>query len=199
LVLKIKNVGVNDGKRFAFMDGLGFRPGPLGLARAEKIFQVRCTMRRKEHDRRRRDETLLARVMSEPVLAELLPRLSYLEPDDPDSLQYFHEVQDFLVTPEGNAGIKFKPRPLASLLGDASVTDADVNLFVALEKRRRNTWYFFAKVLFQGAVHREWSEKVSDFLNDHGWMCRTGKRLRVWSVAQVQEGFMALLGLGYRF
>jgi len=141
LVLKIKNVGVNDGKRFAFMDGLGFRPGPLGLARAEKIFQVRCTMRRKEHDRRRRDETLLARVMSEPVLAELLPRLSYLEPDDPDSLQYFHEVQDFLVTPEGNAGIKFKPRPLASLLGDASVTDADVNLFVALEKRRRNTWY----------------------------------------------------------
>ena len=156
-------------------------------------------MRRKEHDRRRRDETLLARVMSEPVLAELLPRLSYLEPDDPDSLQYFHEVQDFLVTPEGNAGIKFKPRPLASLLGDASVTDADVNLFVALEKRRRDTWYFFVKVLFGGAIQREWSEKVSDLLRDHGWMRRTGKRLRVWSVAQVQEGFMALLGLGYRF
>ena len=191
LVLKIKNVGVNDGKRFAFMDGLGFRPGPLGLARAEKIFQVRCTMRRKEHDRRRRDETLLARVMSEPVLAELLPRLSYLEPDDPDSLQYFHEVQDFLVTPEGNVGIRFKDK----LLDYDGFRAADANPVVILEKRRNGTWYFFVKVLFRGSLDREWSEKLSDRLNDHGWMRRTGRRLRAWDVQRVQGGFLNLFGV----
>ncbi len=153
--------------------------------------------KRREKDRLRRERELLARVMAQPVLAELLPRSPYLEPDDPDSQWYFGEVQDFLFTPEGHVVIRFKAQPLASLTRDASVADADVNPVVVLEKRRRNTWYFFAKVLFRGAVLREWSEKMSDSLNDHGWMRRTGRRLRAWSAGQVQEGFMTLLG--YRF
>ena len=151
--------------------------------------------RRKEHDRRKREAALLAKVMAEFVLAELLPRSPFLEADDPDSLWYFGQVQDFLVTPEGNVGIRFKDK----LLDYDGFRAADANPVVILEKRRNGTWYFFVKVLFRGSLDREWSEKLSDRIKDHGWMRRTGRRLRVWSVTQVQEGFMALLGLGYRF
>jgi len=165
---------------------------------------MRCDMakseKRREHDRRRREAALLAKVMAEPILAELLPHPSFREDDR--GLWYFQQVQDFLVASDGDVGIKFKPCPLMDLSRDGSVENAgaEVNVFVALQRRRGRrdrggNWYFFVKVLFRGAIHREWSEKLSDRLNDHGWMRRTGRRLRAWDVQRVQGGFLNLFGV----
>lgn len=159
--------------------------------------------KRYEKDRLRRERELLARVLAEPILTELLPRSPFREMDDHHNLWYFEQVQEFLAGSNGDVGIKFKIRPLIDLLRDGSTESAtaEVNAFVTLQRRRGRkdrggNWYFFAKVLFRGNIdHPLWSEQVSDRIKDHGWMRRTGRRLCAWDIRQVHEGFQNLFGV----